>query len=87
MAAGHRDRDERGRQPVARIGEAEGEADEDKGQRMLAVLAEIGMRPIARRSQRRKGDGSGQQPGGNSEEDRHGHGIARIRSRYPATAK
>ena len=39
----------RGRaQPVARIGEAEREPDQDEGQRMLAVLAEIGMRPVAR---------------------------------------
>jgi hypothetical protein len=45
---------------VTRIDEAEGYSNKDKGQRMLTVLAKIGMRPIARRSQRWERDGGGQ---------------------------
>ena len=48
---------------VAGIGQAEGQSDQDKGERVFAVLAEIGMRPKAGRSQRGEGDGGGQQPG------------------------
>src|SRR2546429_7392334 len=44
--AGHRDSDQRDPCPVPCVGEAKSEANEDKGERMLAVLAEIGMRPI-----------------------------------------
>src|SRR6266480_3042295 len=85
--AGHRDSDQRDPCPVPCVGEAKSEANEDKGQRMLAVLAEIGMRPILWRAQRRKGNRGRQQPGKHSEINRHRHRIARIGSQYSATAK
>jgi hypothetical protein len=59
----HDDGNHRGEQPIPRIGQTECQPEQDERQRMLAVLAEVGMRPELWRSQRREGDGSGQQPG------------------------
>ena len=47
--ADHNDRNRCREQPMPRIGEAEGQPDQDEGERMLAVLAEIGVRPKPRR--------------------------------------
>src|SRR5262245_5382797 len=54
---GHRDRNERGGQAIAPVGEPEDETDENESERVLAVLAEIGMRTEAWRPEGRKSDG------------------------------
>ena len=56
----HRDRDHGGLQAALRIGQTEGEPDQHEGKRVLAVLPKIGMRPQARRSQRRESHSGGQ---------------------------
>jgi len=55
----HGDRDHDGLQ-AARIGQTEGEPDQQEGKRVLAILPKTGMRPQARRSQRRESHGGGQ---------------------------
>ena len=52
----HHDRDRRDPRAVAGISEAEREPDQDESESVLAVLAEIGMRPIACRPQCCEGD-------------------------------
>jgi len=56
----HRDRDDGGLQAALRIGQTEGEPDQREGKRVLAVLPKTGMRPPARRSQRRESHGGGE---------------------------
>ena len=75
------------RQPVSGIGEAEGETEQDEGQRVLAVLAEMGVRPQARRSERGEGDGGGQQPGDDPKMVVIAAGIARFASRRFAVTR
>ncbi len=45
---------------------------------MLAILAEIGVRPVARRAERCEGDGGGEQPGEDAEQSGHGWALAQI---------
>jgi hypothetical protein len=59
----HDDRDRRGQQAVSRIGEAECQSDQYESERVLSVLAEVGVRPEPGRPQGGEGDGGGQQPG------------------------
>ena len=61
--AGEGDDEGRREQPVARVGQSEGQPQQHKGKRMLAVLSEVRMRPLFRRPERRKGDGGGKAPG------------------------
>src|SRR3982750_868855 len=64
------------------IGQPECKPDQDKGERMLAVLTEmIGLRPEPGRAERRKRDGCGEQPGEYSQEDCHREGISRFTDR------
>ena len=60
------------------IGEAEGQPDEEKGQRVLAVLAKVGMGAQARRPERCKGYGGGKQSGDDANKNGHPHRLARI---------
>jgi len=48
-------------QPLLPIGEAEGKPDQHEGERMLAVLAEVGMGTQAGRTERCEGDGGGEE--------------------------
>ncbi len=67
------------RQPVPRIGEAKGKPDQHESQRMLAILPEIGVRPVARRTERCEGDGGGKQPGKCAEQQGcHERALARF---------
>lgn len=61
--AGQHHRDRRGKFAMLWIGEREGQSDRDEGEDVLANLAEIGVWPKARRSERYKGNGGGKQPG------------------------
>lgn len=61
----------RGQHTTTAIGEAEGKPDKDESQRMLAVLAQIGMRPDARRTEGCECDGGGEQPGGEAGDEGH----------------
>ena len=45
--ADHDDGDRRRQQPALRVGEPEGQADQNEGECVLAVLTEIGVRPVA----------------------------------------
>ena len=85
--AGQCDGAKRGHQPVLTVGKAEGEPDQDKSQRMLAVLAEIGVRAVTRRAERRKGNSGGEAPGNQSKKGRHGVWITRMDREYSASAK
>src|SRR3954462_4322699 len=62
--AGQRHRDDRGYQPMLPVAEAEGQTDQQESQRMLAVLAESGVRTVAGWTERGERDGGGEQPGG-----------------------
>ncbi len=53
------DRNDGSAQPILWIGQSEGEADQNEGQRVLTVLTEVGMRSKARRAKCGEGDGSG----------------------------
>ena len=57
--------DDEGRrvQPVAGMGQSERQSQQHKGKRMLAILSEGRVRPLFRRSERRKGNGGGKAPG------------------------
>ena len=79
-AADQHDGDDRGQQTVPGIGEAESQADQDEGQRMLTILTEIGMRPVSRRAERGESNGDGEQPGGQAEHDVMGAGASTIRA-------
>ena len=57
------DRNRYGQQPALRIGQTEGQPDQDKGKGVFAVLAKVGMRPVARRTERGERYGCGEQPG------------------------
>ena len=82
-----RDSDERGHQPVVPVGETEGKPDQDKGKRVFAVLAEIGVRPIARRAERGEGYGGGEAPGNRSKNVVMASHITRKIRGYSAGAK
>ena len=45
------------------LGQTECQSDQDKGEGVLAVLTEIGVRPICRRTERGEGHRGGQDPG------------------------
>jgi hypothetical protein len=49
----------RSKQPISCIGQTERQPEQDKSERMLAILTKIGMRTQARRSQCCEGDGGG----------------------------
>src|SRR5258707_13547487 len=70
--------DRRRQQPVAAIGQAERDADQDEGERMFAVLAEVGVRAKGWRSQRCEGNRCRQRPGEESEDGIHLAGLARF---------
>lgn len=46
----HQNRNAGRKQPLARIGQPERQSDQEKSERVLAILAEIGMRAVLRRS-------------------------------------
>ena len=69
--ADHDDGGERSDVTIAPIGKSEGEADDNEGKRMLAILADIGVWTVARRSEGRKGDGSGEAPGNQAKKNCH----------------
>jgi hypothetical protein len=76
--ADHNDR-QRGRQwPMLRVGDGEGKPNQNKGERVLPVLAEIGVGPVSWRPKVEEGDGSGEQPGDDPQNDCHRTGITRI---------
>src|SRR5262245_8888755 len=85
--ADHDDGRERRDETIAPIGKSEGEADKNEGKRMLAILADIGVRAVARRSEGRKGDGGGEAPGNQAKKYCHAAGITRIGQQYSADAK
>ncbi len=60
------------------IGEGEGEAEQDESQRVLAIMGDGGVRAGVRRSERRKGDGGGEQPSENPQKYCHGTAITRF---------
>ncbi len=72
----HQNRDDRREQPVSWIGEAERQSDQNKSERVLAVLTEIGVRAVPRRSQRGNGYRCREQPGGEAKNDCHAGDIA-----------
>ncbi len=76
------DGNRRRRPAVAAVGQTERQSDQDKGEGVFAVLTEIGMRPICRRTERCEGDSGGQDPGDRSENDIHRAGIARSPDGY-----
>ncbi len=86
----HADQDHRnGRgRPAAlpRIGEAEGQSNQDEGERMFAVLAEVGMGPQAGRPEGCESDGGREQPGKGTNQNGHPVRIARICNRPGAGA-
>src|SRR5215475_4195481 len=49
---------------------------------MLTVLAEIGVRAIARRAERGEGDTGSEQPGDNAEQKSHGSRISMVCQRH-----
>src|SRR5262245_51533338 len=69
--ADHDDGRKRRDETIAPIGKSEGEADENEGKRMLAILADIGVWAVVRRSKVRKGDGGGEAPGNQAKKNCH----------------
>src|SRR5215468_9904891 len=79
---------ERCDETIAPVGKSEGEADENEGERMLAILADIGgVRAVAWRSKSRKGDGGCEAPGNQAKKHCHVNGITRIGQKYSVNAK
>jgi hypothetical protein len=85
--ADHDDGGDRRDEAIAPIGKSEGEANENEGKRMLAILAEIGVRAVARRSKGREGDGGGETPGNQAKKHCHAIGLAQIGQKYSADTK
>src|SRR5215475_1143447 len=54
---------------------------------MLAILADVGVRAVARRSKGCKGDGGGEAPGNQAKKHCHAIGITRIGQKYSADTK
>jgi hypothetical protein len=61
--AGEGNDEGRRERPVACRGQPESQPQQQEGKRMLAVLSQIRVRPLFRRSERRKGNGGGKAPG------------------------
>jgi len=57
------DRDTYGGQSMLRVGKAEGKSNQDEGERVFAILAEVGVRPHECWPERRERHRSGEQPG------------------------
>ncbi len=58
-------------QATLRVGEAERQSDQHEGQRVFAVLAELGVRPKPRGTERGESHSSGQEPGDDPEDEGH----------------
>ena len=56
---------------VAGVGASEGDPDQHEGQCVLAIMRDVGMRAVGRRSQRGEGDGGGEQPGEKPQKSGH----------------
>src|SRR5438874_1149784 len=66
--------------PVARVSEPKGHPDQHKGERMLTVLTQAGVRAVFWGAKGREGDGSGKAPREQSEKGCHRRRIARLRT-------